>query len=156
MRKPGHPRVDRGDLARSRRCCRPIRSPRPRCASSSPSSTGTWRSTARQLYGPAFFGGRALSESNLARIRKQLEEQHRRVQAAGEVLALCGGRHASRMADCSAFNNLPLIGMATKAAFGEDLLLAGGVDYKPYIKLVAQRPSAQRVVADRKVAQAKG
>ena len=60
------------------------------------------------------------------------------------------------MADCSAFNNLPLIGMATKAAFGEDLLLAAGVDYKPYIKLVAQRPSAQRVVEDRKVAQAQG
>jgi glutathione S-transferase len=45
--------------------------------------------------------------------------------------------------------------MATKAAFGEDLLLAGGVDYKPYMKLVAERASAQKVVADRKAAQAK-
>ena len=58
-------------------------------------------------------------------------------------------------ADCSAFNNLPLVGMATKGAYGEDLLLAGGVDYKPYIKLVSERPAAQKVAADRKAAQAK-
>ena len=44
--------------------------------------------------------------------------------------------------------------MATKAVYGEDLLLAHGVDYKPYLKFVGERPSAQKVVADRKAAQA--
>ena len=58
-------------------------------------------------------------------------------------------------ADCAAFNNLPLVGMASKAAFGEDLLLAAGIDYKSYMKLVGERASAQKVVADRKMAQAK-
>jgi glutathione S-transferase len=54
------------------------------------------------------------------------------------------------VADCVAFSNLPLIGMATRAVYGEDLLLAAGVDYKLYLKLVGERPSAQKVVEDRK------
>ena len=58
-------------------------------------------------------------------------------------------------ADCAAFNNLPLVGMASKAIYGEDLLLAVGVDYKPYIRMIGERPSAQKMVADRKAAQAK-
>ena len=55
-------------------------------------------------------------------------------------------------ADCSAYNNLPLVGMATKAVLGEDMLLAAGVDYKTYVKFIGARPSAQKVVADRKAA----
>jgi len=55
-------------------------------------------------------------------------------------------------ADCAAFANLPLLGMATKAVLGEDMLLAAGIDYKTYIKLVGERPTAQKVVADRKAA----
>ena len=51
--------------------------------------------------------------------------------------------------------DLPLAGMATKAVYGEDLLLAHGLDYKAYVKFIAERPSAQRVVADRKAASAK-
>jgi len=54
------------------------------------------------------------------------------------------------LADCVAFSNLPLIGMASRAVYGEDLLQASGVDYKPYIKLVGERPSAQKIVEDRK------
>lgn len=111
--------------------------------------------TARQLYGAAFFGGAPLSESNLERIRKQLEANIAAFKRLAKFSPYVAGDQFT-MADCSAFNNLPVIGMATKAAFGEDLLLAGGVDYKPYIKLVSQRPSAQRVVEDRKVAQAQG
>ena len=45
--------------------------------------------------------------------------------------------------------------MASKAIFGEDLLLAGGVDYKDYVRRIGERPSAQKVVADRKAAQQK-
>jgi glutathione S-transferase len=110
--------------------------------------------TARQLYGAAFFGAPALSEGNLARIRKQLTEQIAAFKRLARFSPYVAGE-AFTMADCSAFASLPLIGMASKAAFGEDLLVAGGVDYKPYIKLVGERPSAQRVTEDRK-AQAKG
>ena len=44
--------------------------------------------------------------------------------------------------------------MATKAVLGEDLLAAHGIDWKTYARLVGERPSAQRVVADRKRDQA--
>ena len=108
---------------------------------------------ARELYLQAFFGG-AVSDSAKARVRKQLEKNiagfKRLVKfspfAAGDVFT---------QADCAAFASLPLVGMATKAVLGEDLLLAGGVDYKPYIKLISERPSAQKVVADRKAASTK-
>jgi glutathione S-transferase len=43
--------------------------------------------------------------------------------------------------------------MASKSSLGEDLLLTGGVDYKPYVKMIGERASAQKVVADRKAAQ---
>jgi len=45
--------------------------------------------------------------------------------------------------------------MASKAVYGEDLLQAGGIDHRSYCKLIAERPAAQKVVADRKAAQAK-
>ena len=60
------------------------------------------------------------------------------------------------MADCCAFASLPVVGMASKAIYGDDLLAAAGVDYKPYLKFIGERPAAQKVVADRKAAQAKG
>jgi glutathione S-transferase len=59
------------------------------------------------------------------------------------------------MADCSAFNNLPLVAMASKAVYGEDLLAAAGIDHRAYVKFIAERPTAQKVVADRKAAQAR-
>jgi glutathione S-transferase len=111
--------------------------------------------TARQLYGAAFFGAAPLSEGNLARIRKELQAHIAGFKRLAKFSPYIAG-DTFTMADCSAFNNLPLVGLASKAAFGEDLLLAGGVDYKPYLKLVGARPAAQRVVEDRKVAQAKG
>ena len=58
-------------------------------------------------------------------------------------------------ADCAAFNHLPRVAMASKAVYGEDLLQAGGIDPRGYGKLIAERPTAQKVVADRKAAQAK-
>ena len=40
-----------------------------------------------------------------------------------------------------------------EAVYGEDLLAAAGIDWKPYAKLVGERASAQKVVADRKAEQ---
>jgi glutathione S-transferase len=109
---------------------------------------------ARQLYGPAFFKGAPLSEGNATRIRKQLETNIAAFKKLAKFSPYVAGDTFTQ-ADCSAFNHLPLVAMCTKVVFGEDLLTAGGIDHKAYIKLVAERPSAQKVVADRKAAQAK-
>ena len=109
---------------------------------------------ARQLYGSAFFGAPALSEGNLARIRKQLETNIAAFKRLAKFSPFVAGDTFTQ-ADCAAFNNLPLVAMTTKAIYGEDLLQAGGIDHKTYTKFIAERPSAQMVVADRKAAQAK-
>ncbi|HYW58771.1 MAG TPA: glutathione S-transferase [Polaromonas sp.] len=110
--------------------------------------------TARQLYGQAFFGGAALPESSQVRIRKQLENHIAAFRKLAKFSPYVAGDEFTQ-ADCSAYASLPLVGMASKVVFGEDLLVAGGVDYKPYLKLIGERPSAQKVVADRKAAQTK-
>lgn len=110
--------------------------------------------TARQLYGSTFFGGPALGEARLASIREQLDKNIAAFKRLAKFAPYVAGDTFTQ-ADCSAFANLPLVGMATRAAYGEDLLLAAGVDYKPYVKLISERPSAQTVVADRKAATTK-
>ena len=107
---------------------------------------------ARQLYPSAFFGAPALSESNSARIRREVEQRIAGFRQLAKFSPYVAG-DTFTMADCAAFANLPLVGMATKASYGEDLLLAAGVDYKPYIKFIGERASAQKVTADRKAAQ---
>lgn len=109
----------------------------------------------RQLYPSVFFGAPAPSESNLARMRREIEQKIAGVKRLLKMAPYAAG-DTFTMADCSAFNDLPLAGMATKAAYGEDLLLANGIDYKPYVKFIGERATAQRVVADRKAASAKG
>ncbi len=109
---------------------------------------------ARQLYPTYFFGAAPLSEGNLARIRKQLEKHIAGFKKLAKFSPFVAGEQFTQ-ADCAAYASLPLVGMASKAAFGEDLLLAGGVDYKSYVKFIGERPSAQRVVADRKALAAK-
>ena len=109
---------------------------------------------ARQLYGPAFFGSAALSEANAARIRKQLEANIAAFKRLAKFAPYVAGDSFTQ-ADCSAFNHLPLVALASKLIFGEDLLADGGIDQKAYTRLIAERPSAQKVVADRKAVQAK-
>lgn len=107
---------------------------------------------ARQLYPSAFFGAPALSESNAARIRREVEQKIAGVKRILKLAPYAAG-DTFTMADCSAFANLPLVGLATRTAFGEDLLVANGIDYKPYVKFIGERATAQKVLADRKAAQ---
>jgi glutathione S-transferase len=105
---------------------------------------------ARELYGQAFFGG-SLGDSSKERVKKQLVRNiagFKRLARFAPYLA--GGEFT--LADCSAWASLPLVAMSTKAVLGEDLLAAAGIDWKPYIALIGQRPSAQKVAADRKAA----
>lgn len=109
---------------------------------------------ARQLYGVAFFGAPPLSEGNAARIRREIEQKIAGVKRLLKMAPFAAG-DTFTMADCSAFADLPLVGLATRTVYGEDLLPAHGVDYKPYLKFIGERPAAQKVVADRKAAQSR-
>ena len=109
---------------------------------------------ARELYPLAFFGG-TVDDATKERVRKQLTRQiggFKRLAKFSPYVA--GGQFT--LADCAAFVSLPLVGMATKIALGEDLLASAGVDWKAYSRMIGERPSAQRVVADRKAAEAAG
>ena len=108
---------------------------------------------ARDLYPKAFFGG-SLSDSNAARIRSVLEKNIAAFKRLARFAPYLAGKTFTQ-ADCSAWNSLPLVSMATKAVYGEDLLVAGGVDWKSYARMVGERPSAQKVSTDRKAEQAK-
>ena len=107
----------------------------------------------RELYPQAFFGGQ-VSDELKARVRKSLEKNIAGFKRLARFSPYVAGDTFSQ-ADCSAIVSLPLVGMATKIIYGEDLLLAGGIDIKPYAKLVGERPSVAKVTADRKAATAK-
>ena len=106
---------------------------------------------ARELYPKAFFGGE-LSGANSARIQKLLKKNLAGFMRLAKFSPYVAGA-AFTQADCAAWASLPLVSMATRAAFGEDLLAAAGIDWKPYSKLINERASAQKVVADRKADQ---
>ena len=133
----------------SRRCCRRIPTRRPRCASWSPSSTCTssWSraSSTRRRSSAA-----RSTKRDAARVRKRLERNIAALAASGPLRPLHRRRRRSRQADCAAWASFGVISMATQAVYGEDLLVAGGIDWKPYVKRLGERPSAQKVVADRK------
>jgi glutathione S-transferase len=103
---------------------------------------------ARELYGKAFFGGDA-SESHIARVRKLLDRNIPAFRRLAKFAPFVAGDTFTQ-ADCAAWASLPVVSMATRAIYGEDLLLAHGVDWKSYARLVGERPSAQKVTADRK------
>ncbi len=105
---------------------------------------------ARELYAQAFFGG-TVSEDTQASVRKRLEKNIAAFKRMAKFLPYIGG-DTFTLADCVAFSNLPLVGLATRAVYGEDLLVAGGVDYKAYTKMLGERASSQKVNADRKAA----
>ncbi|MFZ2988597.1 glutathione S-transferase [Ideonella sp.] len=106
---------------------------------------------ARELYPQAFFGG-TVSEANQARVHKLLVKNIAAFKRLAKFSPHVAGE-AFSTADCAAYVSLPLVAMASKAVLGTDLLSEGGVDWKAYIKRVGERPSAQRVSADRKTEQ---
>ncbi len=102
----------------------------------------------RDLYGQAFFGGSA-SESTQQRVRKQLTRNVAALRRLARFTPYAAG-DSFTLADVSAFACLPAVAQATKAVLGEDLIAAGGIDWKAHLKLLGERASVQRVNADRK------
>jgi len=102
---------------------------------------------ARELYFEAFFGGKIADDVKI-RVQKQLK---RNITAFGQIASFSPYIAGSEftMADCAATVHLPLIGMATKAIYGEDMMAAYPV--RDYMKLVGERPTVKKVTEDRKV-----
>jgi glutathione S-transferase len=103
---------------------------------------------ARELYPKAFFGG-DVAEADQARVRKKLEKNIAGFKRLAKFAPYIAG-DTFTMADCAAFASIPLVSLSTKIVLGEDLIAAAGIDWKPYSRLVGERPSAQKVLADRK------
>lgn len=103
----------------------------------------------RQLYGPAFFGMPALPEKFTERVRAQLEKNIEAFKRLAKFAPYVAG-DSFTLADCAAYPHLPVLALATRKTYGTDLLAAAGVDWKGYVALIEQRPSAQQVAADRK------
>ena len=103
---------------------------------------------ARELYVQAFFGG-TVSDETRERARKLLPKHIAGFKRLAKFSLYVAGDTFTQ-ADCAAFVNLPVVAMASKAVLGEDLLAAAGIDWKAYVKRIGERPSAQRVAADRK------
>jgi glutathione S-transferase len=109
--------------------------------------------TARDLYPKAFFAGE-ISDANKARVQRQLAKNIAGFKRLAKFAPYIAGAEFTQ-ADCAAWASLPVISMATRAVYGQDLLVDGGVDWKPYAKFIGERPSALRVSADRKADQAR-
>jgi glutathione S-transferase len=106
---------------------------------------------ARDLYAQAFFGG-TVSDSTKERVRKVLTKNIAGFKRLAKFAPYLAGETFT-LADCSGWVSLPLVAMATKSVLGEDLLAAAGIDWKAYVRLIGERPSAQKVNADRKADQ---
>lgn len=103
---------------------------------------------ARELYGQAFFGG-TVSEDTKERVRRQLDKNIAGFKRLARFSPYLAG-DTFTLADCAGWVNLPLVALSTKSVLGEDLLATHGIDWKGYAKRVGERPSAQKITADRK------
>ncbi|MDR7269719.1 glutathione S-transferase [Pelomonas saccharophila] len=106
---------------------------------------------ARELYPEAYFGGQVSdgTKKRVARVLPEHIQAFKRLAKFGPYLA----GDSFTLADCAAWVSLPLVGMTTKIIYGEDFLAAAGIDWKPYAKLIGERPHALKVAADRKADQ---
>ncbi len=101
---------------------------------------------ARNLYPEAFFGGK-VSDSVKEKIGAQLEKNVAAFAKLVQFKPFIGGTEIS-IADCTAAVHLPVISAAIKTIYGRDFL--ANLPVKDYMKMWSERPSMQRVQADRK------
>ena len=107
---------------------------------------------ARRLYGQVFFG-KPPSESARQSVERELGRGLRGLKRLVKFNPFIAGPELT-LADCAAFCHLPLVSLATKAAYGRDFL-EDLPQVKPYIAMLKQRPAFARVDEDRKAAQKK-
>jgi glutathione S-transferase len=102
---------------------------------------------ARNLYPEAFFGGK-VSESAKEKIGQQLEKNVAAFSQLTKYTPFIAGSTFT-LADCAAAVHLPLVSSATKIIYGRDFL--ADTPARDYLKKLGERPSVQKVNADRKV-----
>ena len=105
---------------------------------------------ARELYPQAFFGGK-VDELVQKRVHRQLAKGIDGLTQLLKFSPYVAG-DTFTLADCSAIVNLPLVSMASKAIYGEDML--AHLPVKVYNQQMAERASVQKVNADRKACMA--
>lgn len=103
---------------------------------------------ARELYPQAFFGV-TLPDKFILRIGEKLDRNLAALSRLFSFEPYFGGTTFT-LADCAAYVHLPTAAMTSKLVLGEDLVAKHGIDWKAYVRFIEQRPSAQRVAADRR------
>jgi len=105
---------------------------------------------ARRLYAEAFFGG-TVSEETRKEVASLLEKGLKSLARLARFAPFIGGVSFTH-ADCAAWVHLPLVSQATRKIYGRDFIDEFLPQAKTYIKLVGERPHAQKVNEDRKAA----
>jgi glutathione S-transferase len=106
---------------------------------------------ARRTYGFVFFG-RPVDEQVKQSAEKDLAKGVRAFKALAKFEPYIAGKELT-LADCAAFVHLPLVSLATKLAYGRDVL-EDLPQVKPYLQMLGERPAFRKVSDDRKAAQA--
>lgn len=102
---------------------------------------------ARNLYPEAFFGGK-VSDTAKEKIGEQLERNVAAFAKLAQFKPFIAGSELT-LADCTAAVHLPLVTAVTKTIYGRDFL--ADLPVKDYMKMWSERPSMQRVHAERKI-----
>ena len=105
---------------------------------------------ARTLYPEAFFGG-TVTDAVKEKAKKDLAKGVRALADLAKWSPFIAGDKLT-YADCSAYVSLPLLSMASKKIYGEDLL-AGIPQLREYLGMMKVRPHMVKVDADRKINQ---
>jgi glutathione S-transferase len=106
---------------------------------------------ARRLYGP-LFSGKPVPDDLKQSVEKDLAKGLRAFKSLAQFSPYVAGKDFT-LADCAAFVSLPLVSLATRQAYGRDLL-DEIPQFKPYLKMLGERPAFAKVNEDRKRAQA--
>jgi glutathione S-transferase len=105
---------------------------------------------ARRLYAEAFFGG-TVSEETKKEVAALLEKGLRSLGRLARFSPYIGGDRFTH-ADCAAWVHLPLASQAARKIYGRDFVEEFLPQAKAYLKLVGERPHAQKINDDRKAA----
>jgi glutathione S-transferase len=107
---------------------------------------------ARRLYPHAFFGRGPVPDELKKAVEKDLAKGVRAFRMRARFDPYVAGAELT-LADCAAFVHLPLVSLATKLVYGQDLL-ESMPQIKAYLRMVGERPAFKTVNEDRKSAQA--
>jgi len=102
--------------------------------------------TARELYPEAFFGGK-VSDGVKERQHKLLSRYIPAFAKLAKFSPYLAG-DTFTLADCAAVASLPLVSNCTKIIYGADML--ADLPVKDYMKRMSERPTVQKINADRK------